>query len=44
MDSRYKEGGSRLDRLYKEDDIYGVVSEWAIANRTWLEKLLFWKN
>ena len=45
MDSRYKEGDSRLeDRLYKEEDVYGVVSQWAIDNRSWLEKILFWRK
>lgn len=29
-DSRYKEGLSHLDCLYKESDIYGTVPEWAI--------------
>lgn len=29
-DSRYKEGLSHLDCLYKESDIYGIVPEWAI--------------
>lgn len=32
MDSRYKEGASRLDRLYKAEDIYGVVTPWAVEN------------
>ena len=44
-DSRYKEvGGSHLDCLYKESDVYGVVSEWAIKNRSWLSKIFFWKD
>ncbi len=44
-DSRYKEvGGSHLDRLYKEQDVYGVVPDWAIENRSWLRKIFFWKN
>ena len=29
-DSRYKEGLSHLDCLYKESDIYGIVPEWAL--------------
>lgn len=29
-DSRYKEGLSHLDCLYKESDIYGIVPDWAI--------------
>ena len=44
FDSRYQEGNSRLDRLYKEDDVYGVVPQWAIDNRAWLEKIFFWKD
>lgn len=44
-DSRYKEsGGSHLDYLYKESDVYGVVSDWAIENRSWLSKIFFWKD
>jgi signal peptidase I len=37
MDSRYKEGNSRLDRLYKAEDIYGVVTPWALENSETLE-------
>ena len=35
MDSRYKEiGGSHLKgRLYKADDVYGVVPEWSVKNK-----------
>lgn len=40
-DSRYKENHSSLDCLYKETDIYGVVPEWAIKQRTLLEALFF---
>ena len=44
-DSRYKEvGGSHLEHLYKETDVYGVVSDWAIENRSWLSKIFFWKS
>ena len=44
-DSRYKEvGGSHLNKLYKEQDVYGVVPDWAIENRSWLQKIFFWKN
>lgn len=33
MDSRYKEGLSRLsNRLYKAEDVYGVVTSWAIEH------------
>lgn len=43
IDSRYDQvNGSHLeDRLYKETDIYGIVSNWAIENRKTLEKILF---
>ena len=42
-DSRYKEvGGSHLEKLYKESDVYGIVSDWAIENRSWLSKVFFW--
>ena len=44
LDSRYQEGNSRLDRLYKEEDVYGIVPQWAIDNRAWLEKIFFWKD
>ncbi len=44
QDSRYKEGGSRLDCLFKADDIIGVVPQWAIYNKGILEKLFFWKK
>jgi signal peptidase I len=44
-DSRYQEAnGSHLTHLYKEDDVYGVVSDWAIENRSWLSKIFFWKS
>ena len=44
LDSRYKEeyGGSHLSNgLYKAEDIYGVVPDWAIAYKTPLEWLFF---
>lgn len=41
MDSRYKEGDSRLKRLYKATDVIGVVPEWAIKHRETLGKILF---
>ena len=42
IDSRFHEyGGSRLNCLYKERDIYGVVPDWAIKNRKLLEKIFF---
>ncbi len=42
QDSRYKEGLSHLSgRLYKQEDIIGVVPEWAIDNRVILEKIFF---
>ena len=36
-DSRYAQGHSELNRLYKEEDIYGVVPQWAIEYRKTLE-------
>ena len=44
MDSRFKEGGSRLNCLYKADDIIGVVPKWAITYHSLFEKLLFWNK
>ena len=42
VDSRYNEGWSRLtNRLYKEEDIYGVVPDWAIRHQKILEFLFF---
>lgn len=41
LDSRYQEGKSHLDRLYKQSDIYGVVPDWAIRYQTILEKIFF---
>lgn len=39
-DSRYKEPlGSRLDRLYKAEDIYGVVTPWAVENSETTERI-----
>ncbi len=41
-DSRYQEeGGSHLDRLYKQTDIVGVVPTWAITYQNVLEKIFF---
>ncbi len=40
-DSRYKEHGSRLDRLYKETDVFGVVPQWALDNQKLLNFLFF---
>ena len=40
MDSRYRENGSRLkDKLYKQEDIYGVVTPWALENKGWIENI-----
>ena len=45
VDSRYnQENGSHLDRLYKQEDIYGVVPDWAIEHREILSKLFFGEN
>ncbi|MBQ8322806.1 MAG: signal peptidase I [Clostridia bacterium] len=41
-DSRYKEGHSSFeDRLYKEEDIYGVVPQWAIEHQKIFEWVFF---
>ena len=44
MDSRYNEGYSHLNGLYKQSDIYGVVPEWAIEHKDVLENIFFWRN
>ena len=44
LDSRYKEGKSHLDRLYKESDIYGVVPTWAIEKKEILKPIFFWRE
>ena len=45
IDSRYnQENGSHLKCLYKEEDIYGVVPDWAIENREILSKIFFGEN
>jgi signal peptidase I len=44
MDSRFKEGGSRLNCLYKADDIVGIVPSWAIKYQSILEKIFFWNT
>lgn len=43
IDSRYGiQNGSHLaDRLYKVEDIYGIVPEWAVENQKILEKIFF---
>ncbi len=41
LDSRYQEGLSHLDCLYKEADIYGVVPAWAIEHHEILSKIFF---
>ena len=38
-DSRYQEGNSHLKTLYKADDIYGVVPDWAIRHKKFLKYL-----
>ena len=40
-DSRYQEGGSRLDRLYKRSDIVGIVPQWSIDYQWVIEKIFF---
>ena len=43
QDSRFGQPhGSRLDRLYKVDDIVGVVPTWAIEYKAIFQKILFW--
>lgn len=37
IDSRYKQGASHLDGLYKKTDIYGMVPQWSIDHRAFLE-------
>ena len=49
IDSRYKDvyhnvKGSHLDSLYKEKDIVGVVSDWALEHRSFLGKLPIWSE
>ncbi len=42
LDSRYQEGHSHLqDRLYKAEDIFGVVPDWAVEHRELLSKIFF---
>ena len=43
IDSRYREkyGSHLIGKLYKQKDIYGVVSKWAIENQAWIAKILF---
>lgn len=41
QDSRYKEGYSRLETLYKATDVVGVVPQWAIDRQELLAKILF---
>ena len=44
VDSRYQEwGGSHLNvALYKATDVQGVVSQWAVDNKEFLDILFFW--
>ena len=44
LDSRYNEGKSHLDRLYKESDIYGVVPTWAMEKKESLKWIFFWRE
>ena len=40
-DSRYKQlSGSHIDELYKEEDVYGIVTQWALDNRGFLDVFL----
>ena len=41
-DSRYNQlSGSHIDELYNEEDVYGIVTDWAYENRGLLETWLF---
>lgn len=41
-DSRFTVfGGSRIEGLYKEEDLFGVVPSWAIEHQKILEKIFF---
>lgn len=44
LDSRYREGKSHLNTLYKESDIYGVIPDWALEHKQTLEKIFFWRE
>ena len=45
MDSRYNQkDGSHLKTLYKVEDIYGIVPDWAYENRETLAKIFFGEN
>lgn len=39
QDSRYKEGSSNIEGLYKAEDIYGVVPAWSIRHKSLLRYL-----
>jgi signal peptidase I len=43
VDSRYgiKDGSHLSDRLYKAEDIFGIVPDWAIEHQKILEKIFF---
>lgn len=41
QDSRYKEGFSRLETLYKATDVVGIVPQWAVEYRETLGKIFF---
>lgn len=41
VDSRFQEGMSHLDRLYKSENIYGVVPSWAIEHHQILSTIFF---
>lgn len=43
MDSRYQQpkGSHLTDRLYKREDIYGIVPDWAMEYQSILEKIFF---
>ncbi len=42
LDSRYQEGASHLkNRLYRAEDIFGIVPTWAVEHQAILEKIFF---
>lgn len=44
LDSRYNEGYSHLDRLYKAKDVTAIVPDWAIKHQDVIRKLLLWNK
>ena len=42
-DSRFEEGLSHLNGLYKEQDIYGIVPQWSIDHKEIIKQIFFKK-